>query len=57
MIVVVVDRYSKYGHFMSLSHSYIAQKVAQTFFDGIFRLCGMPNSITSDWDPIFLSKF
>jgi hypothetical protein len=28
MILVVVDRFTKYGHFLYLSHSFIATKVA-----------------------------
>lgn len=28
MILVVVDRFTKYGHFLYLSHSFIAAKVA-----------------------------
>lgn len=51
--MVVVDKYSKYGHFMGLSHPYTAQKVAQIFLDGIFQLHGMPKSSASDQDPKF----
>lgn len=54
-IIVVVDRFSKYAHFMALSHPYTAQDVAQCFMDNIFRLHGMPQSIIKDRDPVFLS--
>ncbi|PHT37368.1 hypothetical protein CQW23_25068 [Capsicum baccatum] len=38
VILVVVDRLSKYVHFLPLAHPYIAQSVAQCFLDNIFKL-------------------
>jgi hypothetical protein len=53
VILMMVDRFSKYAHFIALSHPYMAASVARTFFDGIVRLHGFPASIVSDCDPIF----
>lgn len=43
--------------FLSLSHPYTAKIVAEKFVDGIFKYHGMPKSIISDRDPIFISHF
>jgi hypothetical protein len=57
VILTVVDRFSKYSHFIALSHSYTAVSVARAFFDNIVWLHGIPCSIVSDRDPIFTSTF
>lgn len=56
-IMVVVDRFSKFAHFIPLQHPFIAPKIAQVFFEEIFSLYGLPKSIVSDRDRIFLSSF
>eukprot|EP00253_Pinus_taeda_P017743 PITA_17743 len=57
VIMVVVDRLSKYAHFCALPQPFTPTLVAQTFMDQIFKLHGMPTSIVSDRDPIFTSNF
>jgi hypothetical protein len=56
-ILVVVDRFTKYAHFVPLKYPYTAPKVARVFVDSIVKLHGMPHSITSDRDAIFTSNF
>jgi len=51
VILTVVDRFSKYVHFITLSHPYTASTVARAFFDGIVRLHGFPTSIINHRDP------
>ncbi|XP_077223447.1 uncharacterized protein LOC143857059 [Tasmannia lanceolata] len=48
VIMVVVDRLTKYAHFVALTHPYTASTVARLFFDNIFKLHGLPSSIVSD---------
>jgi len=53
--MVVVDKFSKYGHFVALAHPFTAMQVAQAYMDNIFKLHGLPDSIISDRDRIFTS--
>lgn len=56
-IIVVIDKFTKHGHFIPVKHPYTAQKIAELFLDNIYELHGMPLYIVSDGDSVFTSKF
>ena len=51
-ILVVVDKFSKFAHFIALKHPFMAKTVAQLFLDNVYCLHGLPTSIISDRDKI-----
>lgn len=57
VIMVMIDRLSKYAHFAPLSAHYTSKQVAEVFLSHVIRLHGMPQSIVSDRDKVFTSSF
>ncbi|KAL0385792.1 UNVERIFIED_CONTAM: hypothetical protein Sradi_2973500 [Sesamum radiatum] len=57
VIWVVVDRLTKYAHFISLPARFTAASLAVVFSESIYRLHGMPRFIVSDRDRVFISQF
>ncbi|PKI60698.1 hypothetical protein CRG98_018945 [Punica granatum] len=56
-IMVLVDRLSKYVHFIALGHPYSAKEVAKVFVQGIVQLHRILKLIVTDRDLIFMSSF
>jgi hypothetical protein len=41
-ILVIVDKLTKYSHFISLSHPFTTKTIVQLFIDHVFKLHGLP---------------
>lgn len=57
VIWVICDRLTKFVHFIALPPKFTAEDLATRFSVEICRLHGIPSSIVSDRDPLFLSTF
>ena len=56
-IMVVVNKLTKYSHFIPVKSTYKAINIADIFMREISRLHGIPKTIISNWDVKFTSKF
>ena len=56
-IMVVVDRFSKYGTFIPATKDCKAEEAARLFLKHVVKYWGVPKSIISDRDPRFTGKF
>jgi hypothetical protein len=50
-ILVVIDKFTKYGHFIPLAHPYTAGH--RKFVDTVYRLHGMPIFTSKVWQELF----
>ena len=48
VILVVVDKLTKYSHFIPLAHHFTVDMVANAFMEYVYKLHGNPSSIVSD---------
>ncbi|CAI7929472.1 unnamed protein product [Closterium sp. NIES-54] len=56
-ILVVIDKFSKMGHFIPTNATATAEATARLFFDRIITIHGIPATLISERDPKFTSKF
>jgi hypothetical protein len=54
-ILVVVDKLTKYGHFLPQAHPFAALTIAKLFHNNVYKLHGLPQVIISDPDKVFTS--
>lgn len=57
VIYVVVNRLSKYSHFIPLKTQYTSHRVADVLLYHVVKLHGLPRLIVSDRDRVFTSAF
>uniref|UniRef100_A0A8R7U7A6 Integrase catalytic domain-containing protein n=1 Tax=Triticum urartu TaxID=4572 RepID=A0A8R7U7A6_TRIUA len=53
----IVDKHTKFAHFLPMSHPYTTAKCALLYMNNIYSAHGLPASIISDQDPVFTSHF
>ena len=51
-ILVVVDQMTKFNHFLTLAHPFMATEVARKLMDSEFKIHGLPRAVVSDRDGI-----
>ena len=56
-IWVIVDRLTKFAHFLLVDTRYLAKKYAKLYFNRIVTLHGVPLTIISDRGSVFVSHF
>jgi hypothetical protein len=54
-ILIVVDLFSKFSHFIAVKHPFTALSIAKLFMTNVYRLHGLPTALVSNHDKIFTS--
>jgi hypothetical protein len=54
---MIVDKFTKYVHFLPLKHPFITVSVAKLFMEQVYKLHGLPLAIILDCDKNFTSRF
>jgi hypothetical protein len=47
-ILIMIDKFTKFGHFLPLHHPFTVQTVAWLFMDQLYHLHGLPSAIISE---------
>lgn len=55
-ILVVINKFTKYAHFIPITHPYTSLTVAQPYLNQVYKLHGMPKVIISDRDKVFTNN-
>lgn len=56
-VIVIVDKFSKFSHFLPLKHPFTVAVVAKLFMQNVYKLHDMPSVIILDRDRIFTTQF
>jgi hypothetical protein len=56
-ILVIVDRLTKSIHFIPISTTYRVRQYAELYLSHIIRYLGIPKTIISDRESIFVTRF
>lgn len=56
-MLVVVNGLTKYNHFIPLGHPFTVISTFEIFFNKVIKYHGLPKSIVSDRDKVFISNF
>jgi hypothetical protein len=46
-ILVIIDKFTRYGHFLPLSHPYTTTSVVGVFMSMVYKFNGLPSAIIS----------
>jgi Integrase zinc binding domain len=57
VLMVIINKFIKYYHLITLTHPFKASDVAHVFLDSIYKRHGLPLKIIIDRDPVFTSVF
>lgn len=55
-ILVIIDKFTKYAHFIPIHHPFTALQIAKLYLDHVYKLHGLPKAMISDRDRVFTSQ-